>query len=83
MTLDFRGASQRFHAKYGNGRYRVIADGKEVHEVFYYDGRRRIIGVILRKADGGFYLSEDNKDVARKFFKARRCRLVKAKWQNT
>lgn len=78
MTLDFRGYhSDRFYRKYGHGKYRAIADGKEIKEVFYYDGRRRIIGVILRKPDGGFYLSEDNKDVARKFFKARRCRLVR------
>lgn len=77
MTLDFRGASQRFHAKYGNSRYRCIADGKEIKDVFYYDGRRRIIGVNLRNTDGQFYLTENMKDVARKFFKARRCRLVK------
>lgn len=81
MTINLR-AKNRKRAKRDQLKYalnyRVIADGRDLtNQCFYYDGRRRIVGVNLLDDKGQSYLTEDKQDVARKFIKARRVRLVK------
>lgn len=69
---------RRFYEKYSARKYRVIADGKEIKHVFYYDGRRRIIGFNLTNAKGQYFIT-GNGEIARQFIKARRVKLVRTK----
>lgn len=81
MTINLRSQNQKRRKhdldKY-SGKYRVIADGIERPECFYYDGRRRILGMHKLNSEGKPYLDPDRQwEVAVEFKKFRRIRLVK------
>lgn len=81
MTINLR-AKNRKRAKRDQLKYalnyRVIADGRDLTKgCFYYDGRRRIVGVNLLDETGQFYLTEDKREITQEFIKSRRVRLVK------
>lgn len=62
MTINLpaknRKRAKRDQLKYALN-YRVIADGRDLtNQCFYYDGRRRIVGVNLLDEKGQFYLTE-------------------------
>lgn len=79
MTINLRAKNrkqrQRDQLKYALN-YRVYADGREVTgDCFYYDGRRRIVGVYLQNEKGQHYTVGN--ELATQFLKPRRVRLVK------
>jgi hypothetical protein len=79
MTSDLRRARDfRRHA----GKYRVVANGRDVsNDCFYFDGRRRIVGLFLRDETGRHYIDKATGGVARQIVKFRRVRAIKKEAQ--
>ncbi len=77
MVINFRGSrSQNKRAHKLVRKVKILANGKEVRDVFYYDGRRRMYGTNLRNEQGQFFLNPDG-EVATMYFKVRSLRLVR------
>lgn len=78
INLQAKNHRRRRHdAKKYCMKVRLIADGREVRECVYYDGRRRMLIVNKRDGEGRWYLDPTTWEIATERIKARRVKLVR------